>query len=56
MRLVGGLNSHPLKIDFNQIHNSTNEGIGAWCGRKGWVCSKMREETVVCKVEIYWIW
>ena len=46
MRLLGGLNSHPLKRDFSQIHSSTNEGIESWCGSKEWVCSLWGEENV----------
>ena len=52
MIFVGGTNFDSLKRDFSQIHNSTNEGIGSWCGRKEWVCSlrrgkyKIRDKTI----------
>ena len=46
MRLGGGIKFDSLKRDFNQIHSSTNEGIGTWYGSKEWVCSLWGEEIV----------
>ena len=48
-----GIDFDSLKRDFGQIHSSTKEGIGIWCGSWVQVYSLWGEETVIWEKNQY---